>query len=93
MRVSQSSRVRGWTNNILTEKQKDKTTYFVPCFLRLKVKNIVDLSLTSMQATLNADLIFTIYYGSLKPEHVELLKSNIVLQFNRDDSILVTKDQ
>lgn len=66
MRTSQSLR-HGWTNNVLVDRQREKTTYFVPCYLRLKVKNIVDLSLTSMQATFNADLIFTIYYAGLRP--------------------------
>jgi hypothetical protein len=93
MRVSQSLRSPGWTNNVLVEKVKEKTTYFVPVYLRLKVKNIVDLSLASLQATFNADLIFTIYYGGLNPEYIDLLKSSIVLQFNRDESILVTKQQ
>lgn len=64
MRESQGKR-GGWTNNVLIEKQKDKRNYYLPCYLRLKVKNIVDISLTAMQASFNADLIFTIYHGGL----------------------------
>jgi hypothetical protein len=46
-----------------------------------------------MQATFNADLIFTIYYGSLYPHLVEQLQNNIVLQFNRNESIKLVRGE
>ena len=83
------SRRGGWTNNVLVEKLKERRNYYLPCYLRLKVKNIVDISLTAMQASFNADLIFTIYHGGLSEELVEHLQHSIVMQFNRNDSILL----
>lgn len=79
--------VDGWTNNVLFERQKDKQLYFVPCYLRLKVKNFVSINIASQEAEINADLIFTLYYAHLPPFIVENLTQNIVFQFNRNDAI------
>ena len=65
----------------------------MPCYLRLKVKNIVDISLTAMQASFNADLIFTIYHKALEETLVQQLQESIVMQFNRNDSILLTNGE
>ena len=37
----------GWTNNILLERQRDKEIYYLPCYLRLKVKNFIYVSIPS----------------------------------------------
>jgi len=63
----------GWTNNVLFERQKDKELYYIPCYLRLKVKNFVSIDIASQEAEINADLIFTLYYAHLPPFVVDNL--------------------
>ena len=37
----------GWTNNTLHERQRDKEIYYFPCYLPLKVKNFIYVSIPS----------------------------------------------
>jgi hypothetical protein len=63
--MAQQIGAEGWTNNVLFERQKDKYLYYIPCYLRLKVKNFVSIDIASQEAEINADLIFTLYYARL----------------------------
>jgi hypothetical protein len=38
---------RGWTNNVLFEHQKERDIYYLPCYLRLKIKKIISIQLFS----------------------------------------------
>jgi hypothetical protein len=61
----------GWTNTVLVQRQGERETYYLPCYLRLKVKNFLSLSPASQQAEINADLLFCLYYGALPVFAVE----------------------
>jgi hypothetical protein len=54
---------RGWTNNVLFEHQKERDVYYLPCYLRLKIKKFMSINIFSQEAEINADLLFTVYYG------------------------------
>lgn len=60
---------RAWTNNVLYERQKENLIYYVPCYLRLKVKNFISLNVETLTAEINVVMIFTLFYGGL-PKHV-----------------------
>jgi hypothetical protein len=91
MSLSNSAGDEGWTNAILVDHQKEKTVYYVPCYLRLKVKNFISVFLSSQEAEINADLLFSVYYGSLPQFTLQELQQNIILQFNRNDAINLAK--
>ena len=62
-------------------------TYFVPAYLRIKVKNFTEMNLDSLDAQINATLIFTVFYGNLSNDVVDELVNGVVFLFNRDDAI------
>jgi hypothetical protein len=74
-----------------------KSNFYVPAYLRMKVKNFTSIDLEQLNAELNADLIFNIYYGDLKeigPKFIskEDQKDNVIDSLLKmlDDSIVLT---
>ncbi len=61
----------GWTNNVLVEEYDEKIIYYLPCYLRLKVKNFISISLESLSGSFNSVLVFSVYYGYLPNDIVE----------------------
>lgn len=55
----------GWTNEVLLERQGEKEVYYLPCYLRIKVKNFLSLSTSAREAEINADLLFAVHFGAL----------------------------
>ena len=53
------------TNEVLKEETKKKTTYFLPCYVRFKVKELLTVDIDALEATVSATLLFTFYYGNL----------------------------
>lgn len=50
------------------------------------------MNLDNLDASMNATIIFSIYYGSLGKEIAKSLEDNIILLFGRDDAIKLTKE-
>ncbi len=61
------------SNNVLLQVNEDtrKKIYYFPGYLRMKVKNFVSMDLENLNSEVNADLIFTVFYGNVKPVIVE----------------------
>ena len=53
------------TNDVLIEEKKDKITYYLPCYVRLRVKNIKEFQIESLSGVVSATLLFGFYYGIL----------------------------
>lgn len=58
------------TRKVLVEKGKEesKNVYYIPGYFRLKVKNFTEMNLDNLDASMNATIIFTVYYGNLRQE-------------------------
>ena len=46
--------------------KKNETHYYLPCYVRLLVKEISNINVAEMQAEVVGTLIFTFYYGNLE---------------------------
>ena len=75
------------SNNILVEKTDKEDIYYLPAYIRLKVKNFTAMDLGSLDAEMNCTIIFTVFYGGLDSEIVEKLTTDIVFLFNRNDAL------
>jgi hypothetical protein len=63
------------TRKVIQEGEGSKATYYIPGFLRVKVKNFTEMNLENLDAQMNAAIIFTVYYGSLPEELAQKLES------------------
>ena len=63
----------------------------MPCYVRLKVKNIKEFDLEKLSGIVNATLLFSFYYGNLPTHILEQFtgdgKKAITLQLSRQESI------
>lgn len=78
---------QGWTNRILLEQRADHTIYYLPCYLRIKLKNFLSLSPSARKAEINADLLFSVLTSPLPSYLKETLENGIALQFNRSEGV------
>jgi hypothetical protein len=69
---------------LVSGKVLNSADIYLPAYMRLKVKNIIKVDTEDLGSTINAVIIFTVYYGKLHRNIVEALKDKFVLQFNRD---------
>lgn len=58
--------------------------YYVPAYMRSKVKNIIGMDLTNLSAQINAVVLLAINVKDLPPLIRIILKSHCELSFNRD---------
>jgi hypothetical protein len=80
------------TKEVLVQKRSDKLVYFIPCYVRLKVKSISDLDMVKASGTIDGTLLFSYYYGNLPSEVLERIYGKtaskaIVLQIAGQKSI------
>jgi hypothetical protein len=78
---------QGWTNRILLEQRTDHSVYYLPCYLRMKLKNFLSLSPSAREAEINADLLFSVLTAPLPQYLKEVLENGITLQFNRSEGV------
>lgn len=62
-------------------------TYYLPCYMRIKLKNIKEMELAELKAEVNATLLLTIYYGPLPSGVVKQIKKNLILLFDRNEAL------
>lgn len=55
-------------------------------------KNFIEMDLENLNAEMNGNIIFTVYYGRLPDKIVEKLLSGIVLLFGRNDALALKAD-
>ena len=54
------------TNEVIVHRtKKEEYACFIPGYLRLKLKNFVEMDLEKLSATINATIIFTLFYDEL----------------------------
>lgn len=81
------------TNQVLIEESKDKTIYYLPCYIRLKVKTIKELEIEKLSGVVSGTLLFSFYYGNLPQEILSQFtgpeddKKAILIQLSRQESI------
>ena len=77
------------TNQIMIHHHTDheSTSVFVPCYTKLKVKNISFLDLAELEMEIKCTLSITIYYGDLPHEIVRYIERNIYVIFQEDEAI------
>jgi hypothetical protein len=74
--------------------------YYLPCYVRFLVKEIEDVNVEAMEATVAGALVFSFYYGNVDPGLVQAFageggeqKSAILLEFNQEDSLFLREDK
>ena len=79
----------GYSNAVLfeQEKKKNEDIYYVPAYVRLKVKNFTEMNLDSLDSQMNGTLLFTVFFGDMDTYFVEKMMDGVILLFNRDDAI------
>lgn len=85
------------TNEVLRESKKKKTIYYIPCYVRFKVKELLNINIDDLTATVSGTLLVTIYYGNMDRKIVDQFTGEgnkaILLQFSRQESILLQEDK
>ena len=86
------------TNDILVEEKKDKITYFLPCYVRIKVKSVKQLEIESLSGMISGTLLFSFYYGNLPRYLIDQFTGpdatkSILLQLGRQESIELKEDK
>jgi hypothetical protein len=81
----------GFTNNVfqIPKVPIDKVMYYIPAYLRLKVKNLVSMDLFTLSGQVNCTFILSIYYSSIHPEVVTFLKKSIEIAFHKSDAVIL----
>jgi hypothetical protein len=59
------SSITNFTNLILVNDKSNCKIFYIPVYLRAKLKNIINMDLEKLQAKVNLDLIVSVYYGGL----------------------------
>lgn len=69
-KIAPKSVLESITNQVLRQDSAKKgTIYYLPCYVRLKVKAITEMSLEERKGSFSGTLIFSFYYEGL-PEEV-----------------------
>ena len=77
------------TNQVFILDFKDKASLYIPAYLNLVLKDICNLCFEDQEAELNLTLIFTACTRNLPPEIIEIIRTQVILMFDRNDSILL----
>ena len=85
------------TNRVIKEEKKNRTLYYLPCYVRFKVKEILTIDIAALQATISGTLLFSFSYGNLGRDIVDQFVGEgakaILLQFGRQDSLELREDK
>lgn len=65
------------------DSHKEKI-YYVPAYMRSKLKNIIGMELTNLSAQINAVILLAITIKDLPPLIRTIIKEHCELSFNRD---------
>ena len=80
------------------EKTKNGVVYYLPTYIRFKVKDIDRMEISSLEGTIDATFLLTFFYGEI-PENIidqfvgDDADQSILLQFNQMDSIELKVDK
>lgn len=66
-----------------------KNTYYCPAYMRIKVKNFAEMSLTDLQAKVNSTIIYTVNFRGVPMILEKEIMSRMVLRFNRDEALVL----
>jgi hypothetical protein len=50
---------------VLKEEKKTRTLYYLPCYVRFKVKELLNIDIEGLQSSVAGTLLFSFYYGNL----------------------------
>jgi hypothetical protein len=82
---------------VLKEPKSNRTLYYLPCYIRFKVKEISSLDIEGLQAVISGTLLFSFYYGNLDRRIVDQFVGDgskaILLQFSRQESLQLREDK
>ena len=77
--------------------KKKKILYYLPCYVRFKVKELLNINIEELTATVSGTLLVTIYYGNMNKSIVDQFTGEgskaILLQFSRQESMLLQEDK
>jgi hypothetical protein len=65
-----------FTNEILvhdTINSNGTKVFYIPAYLRAKLKNIIEMDFEKLSAKVNIDFILDVYYGSLSGDDLKFL--------------------
>ena len=80
---------RNLTNHVLIRKGYKKLTYFLPGYLRIKIKNFAGMSQSDLEATINLAVLLSVNTKGIPEVLKNEIKNKIILRFNRDDALLL----
>jgi hypothetical protein len=73
--------------NLSDGSASKKIIYFCPAYVRIKVKNFSEMSLSDLSAEVNLVLTITFNFKNIPALIQDYIKKRIVLRFNRDEPI------
>jgi hypothetical protein len=80
---------------VVVENEGDETTSYMPCYIRLLLKQIEKISVEDMEAEIQGTLIFTFNFNGIPEDLIKRFTGKeekdpaIMLEFNKEDSILL----
>ena len=82
----------GLTNQVLVERKKDATTYYLPTYIRFKVKDVDRLDIGSLEGSIEGTMLLTFHYGEIPLSIIEQFVGEdspkaILLQFNQMEAM------
>lgn len=84
------------TNVVFKEDKKKKVTYYLPCYVRFKVKELINVDIDDLTASVSGTLLFSFCYGNMDEELVDAFlegDKHILLQFSRQESIELSEEK
>jgi hypothetical protein len=82
----------GYTNQVLVQESSSELSFYVPIYITCKIKNIQQVEVHSLEATVNCVVLFNVYYGNLPNFLIDQLENSIVVQMNRGEAFKLEDD-
>jgi hypothetical protein len=81
----------GFTNRVFcVEKHNiNKIVYYLPAYLRLKVKNIVSMDLFTLTGQLNSTFILSVLVSGMDSKLVSFLSNSIEIAFHKGGALVL----
>ncbi len=84
----------GYTNRILfQENSSEDVNYFIPVYLIMKIKSIQDIDIQKLTGTISCVILVNILIEDLPAPLVHMLESNIEMQINRSELLILKEDR
>jgi hypothetical protein len=84
----------GYTNRILLqENSSEDVNYFIPVYLIMKIKSIQDIDIQKLTGTISCVILVNILIEDLPAPLVHMLESNIEMQINRSELLILKEDR